>query len=57
MPVIACRHCHKLLQYGKIADLPHFPFCSERCKLLDLGGWLNEEHRISGEEPPAREKE
>jgi endogenous inhibitor of DNA gyrase (YacG/DUF329 family) len=23
------------------------PFCSERCKLVDLGRWLGEEHRIS----------
>lgn len=26
------------------------PFCSERCKLLDLSGWLLEEYRIP--EPP-----
>jgi endogenous inhibitor of DNA gyrase (YacG/DUF329 family) len=24
------------------------PFCSKRCKLLDLGKWLGEEHTISG---------
>jgi endogenous inhibitor of DNA gyrase (YacG/DUF329 family) len=23
------------------------PFCSERCRLIDLGEWLNESHRIS----------
>jgi endogenous inhibitor of DNA gyrase (YacG/DUF329 family) len=23
-----------------------FPFCSERCKLLDLGAWLNGQYRI-----------
>lgn len=22
------------------------PFCSERCKLVDLGRWLNEEHAL-----------
>jgi endogenous inhibitor of DNA gyrase (YacG/DUF329 family) len=26
------------------------PFCSERCKLIDLGEWLSEERRIPG--PP-----
>ncbi len=26
---------------------PYFPFCSERCKLLDLNRWLNEEYKIS----------
>jgi endogenous inhibitor of DNA gyrase (YacG/DUF329 family) len=29
------------------------PFCSERCKLIDLGEWLDEGHRIS--EPAGRE--
>jgi endogenous inhibitor of DNA gyrase (YacG/DUF329 family) len=24
------------------------PFCSYRCKLVDLGRWLGEEHTISG---------
>jgi len=23
-----------------------FPFCSERCKLIDLGAWFNAEYRI-----------
>ena len=25
------------------------PFCSERCRLIDLGEWLDEEKRIPGE--------
>lgn len=25
----------------------NFPFCSKRCKLIDLGRWLNEEYKIS----------
>jgi endogenous inhibitor of DNA gyrase (YacG/DUF329 family) len=24
----------------------HFPFCCERCQLVDLGAWLSEEYRI-----------
>jgi endogenous inhibitor of DNA gyrase (YacG/DUF329 family) len=28
-----------------------FPFCSERCHLVDLGRWIGEEFRIPG--PPA----
>lgn len=28
---------------------PFRPFCSERCKLLDLGAWADESHRIAGE--------
>ena len=25
------------------------PFCSERCKLIDLGAWAAEEHVIAGD--------
>jgi len=25
------------------------PFCSKRCKLLDLSRWLNEEYRVPAE--------
>lgn len=28
------------------------PFCSERCKLIDLGAWMNEENTIPGVELP-----
>jgi len=31
------------------------PFCSERCKLIDLGAWITGEHAIPGE--PAQEEE
>jgi endogenous inhibitor of DNA gyrase (YacG/DUF329 family) len=27
-------------------DSPYRPFCSERCKLLDLGAWAEESYRI-----------
>lgn len=35
-------------EYKKEESLPsHFPFCSRRCKGIDLGKWLNEEYYIS----------
>jgi len=37
--------------YTSPAAVPYRPFCSRRCKLIDLGRWLNEEYRIT-EEPP-----
>ena len=37
------------------------PFCSERCKLIDLGQWASDKYRIPGEkvqaEKPAGEEE
>lgn len=43
---VPCPTCNK-----PVAWSPHSkwrPFCSERCRLLDLGEWLDENHRISG---------
>jgi endogenous inhibitor of DNA gyrase (YacG/DUF329 family) len=28
---------------------PYRPFCSERCRLIDLGAWLSEQRGIPGE--------
>jgi uncharacterized protein len=30
------------------AENPAFPFCSRRCRLIDLGSWLTEEYRVAG---------
>ncbi len=54
MPKIKCRSCGKELLYNSISDIPTFPFCSERCKLMDLGSWFNEERRI--DEPATNAK-
>ncbi len=42
---VACPSCGKKILWGP--DSTWRPFCSERCKLLDLGDWLDENHRIS----------
>lgn len=35
---------------------PHYPFCSARCRLIDLGRWAEEEYRVAGKpERPADE--
>lgn len=34
---------------GERSVNPVFPFCSERCRLLDLGRWFEGEFRIPGE--------
>ena len=28
------------------------PFCSERCRLIDLGAWANEEYRVAVKKEP-----
>lgn len=42
--IIACPNCKKLIEYT--TSNPYRPFCSERCKLIDLGQWLVESYRI-----------
>ena len=32
--------------HAKADQRKSFPFCSERCKLIDLGAWLDAEYRI-----------
>jgi hypothetical protein len=38
------------------ASSPWRPFCSERCKLIDLGAWASEQHAIPGNEVEAEDK-
>jgi uncharacterized protein len=33
------------------------PFCSPRCRQVDLGKWLNEEYRVPTNESPEEHKE
>jgi endogenous inhibitor of DNA gyrase (YacG/DUF329 family) len=44
---ISCPTCKKKGTWTQ--DNTFRPFCSERCKLIDLGQWAEEEHRIPGE--------
>lgn len=36
---------------------PWRPFCSERCKLIDLGKWVSDEYKIESEESAGEEQE
>ena len=33
-------------------DDPFMPFCSDRCRVLDLGNWASERYVISEPAPP-----
>ena len=44
-----CPVCHKpvkVLSQDRSKETQFFPFCSRRCKLVDLGGWLDAEYKI-----------
>ena len=51
--IAPCPTCGKKVDYRRRRENPSFPFCSERCKLIDLGKWLDEEHRIVEPAPGA----
>lgn len=44
---IKCPNCGK--QNTWYAENQFKPFCSARCKLIDLGEWANESRKIAGE--------
>ena len=47
MPLrVTCPTCRKEADWQ---NNPHRPFCSERCRLIDLGAWTEERYRIPGD--------
>ncbi|MEP6911566.1 MAG: DNA gyrase inhibitor YacG [bacterium] len=44
-----CPTCDKQVEWQ---DNPFRPFCSERCKLIDLSKWVSEEYRVPGRSVP-----
>jgi uncharacterized protein len=56
---LRCPTCSKIV----LKDEPDFPFCSERCRTVDLGKWASGAYKISvpildpGEFDDAQERE
>ena len=55
-----CPICEKVIPSVSSTDdgkcrinAAHFPFCSERCRLIDLGAWLDGDYRVSSAEQAA----
>jgi endogenous inhibitor of DNA gyrase (YacG/DUF329 family) len=42
-----CPTCKREISWN--SDFPWRPFCSERCKMVDLGAWLANDRAIAGE--------
>ncbi|MCP5467994.1 MAG: DNA gyrase inhibitor YacG [Deltaproteobacteria bacterium] len=43
--IISCPHCKKSTVF---TNNPYRPFCSKRCKMIDLGQWADESYRVAG---------
>ena len=48
--IVKCPNCGKPVPW--IPAQTFKPFCSNRCKLIDLGEWIMEEKAIPGEPAP-----
>lgn len=44
---VKCPTCKTDVIWGE--ESPHRPFCNDRCRLIDLGEWASESHKIAGE--------
>jgi hypothetical protein len=51
---VACPQCGKEVVWN--SESRYRPFCSERCKLIDLGQWANETYRVPENEPDQPEE-
>ncbi len=51
---IICPICKKKTTWE---ENPWRPFCSEKCKLIDLGKWVSEEYIIPGEKKEEEKRE
>jgi uncharacterized protein len=49
---VKCPTCRREIDW---ADSPFKPFCSERCRLIDLGAWLSEQRAIPGGDATGQE--
>jgi endogenous inhibitor of DNA gyrase (YacG/DUF329 family) len=47
-PIVKCPTCRRELDWSASEFRP---FCSDRCRLIDLGAWLSEKHAIPGDAP------
>lgn len=47
MPTFNCPTCRATLTVPRREDAPYRPFCSYRCKMVDLHKWFDEQYRIS----------
>lgn len=48
--IINCPTCQQPVEWTE--ESAWKPFCSERCRLIDLGAWADGSYSIPGETPP-----
>ena len=51
MKSVRCPICDRSMSGPGPKEWPDWPFCSPRCKLIDLGRWLGGEYRVESPTP------
>lgn len=51
---VKCPTCKKEVEWSALSKFR--PFCSDRCRLIDLGEWASEKHTIPAEPVPSTEE-
>lgn len=51
MSALRCPTCKATLPPRAVKEVPTFPFCSSRCKLADLGSWLDGRYVVAEQTP------
>jgi endogenous inhibitor of DNA gyrase (YacG/DUF329 family) len=46
MKKVRCPICDRAMPGPGPREWPHWPFCSRRCQVIDLGRWLGGAYRI-----------
>lgn len=54
---VSCPICERRFEVATLGDLPSFPFCSDRCRLIDLGRWIDGAYSIAGDPPPEADEQ
>ncbi|MCC6535095.1 MAG: DNA gyrase inhibitor YacG [Burkholderiales bacterium] len=55
MRVVNCPRCATPVPW--VAASRYRPFCSERCRLIDLGDWAAERYRVADDSGPEEERD
>ena len=52
--IVKCPTCKRPVEWSE--ESVYRPFCSDRCRLIDLGAWFGEQHRIPDESATAADE-
>ena len=52
--IVKCPTCRREVEWTAASQ--YRPFCSDRCRLIDLGAWLTEQHKIPDQPGSAQDQ-